>query len=186
MAKYSGILVLGTLLMLLSLSAYAQLDVREVTIKIPTYVSGPENLNPPLFDDKVYPYPMQTDLTEAKELIEYKAIELENRYIKVVIVPELGGKILAAFDKTNDNFDFIYNNQVVKPGLVALRGAWISGGIEWNFPTWGHSVNTFAPVNYRIVYNDNNSISVVVSTRGVGKKDEVVGSNHSLRKPLLY
>ena len=144
---------------------YAQLDVREVELEIPTYLTGPDDPNPPLFDDKVYPYPMQTDLTENKELVKYKAIELENRFIKIIIVPALGGKILAAFDKTNQNYDFIYNNRVVKPGLVALRGAWISGGIEWNFPTWGHSVNTYSPVNYRIVYNDNDSISVVVGAK---------------------
>jgi uncharacterized protein HemY len=145
-------------------AALAQVTCVEKDMEILSYSVGPEDPNPPLWNEKVYPYTMQTDLGDERELKRYRAVILENEYIRVIILPELGGKILAAHDKTNDDFDFIYHNHVVKPGLVALRGAWLSGGIEWNFPTWGHTVNTFSPVNYTIVSGDDGSISCVVGT----------------------
>jgi len=136
--------------------------VNEIEMEIMTYFTGPDDPSPPLWNLKVYPYPMQTDLTRNKILKTYRVIVMENDYIKLLVLPDVGGRILAAFDKTNDNFDFIYHNQVIKPGLVALRGAWLSGGIEWNFPTLGHTVNTFSPVNYKILRNADGSVTCVV------------------------
>ena len=59
---------------------------------------------------------------------EYTALFLENDYLKVMMLPELGGRIQRAYDKTN-GYDFIYYNHVIKPALVGLAGPWISGGI---------------------------------------------------------
>lgn len=148
----------------LSLSLSGEVRVNEVTMNIPTYYTGPEDSSPPFWNQKVYPYPMQTDITRKKIMEKYRVIVMENNYIKLLILPDLGGRILAALDKTNNNFDFIYYNHVIKPGLVALRGAWLSGGIEWNFPTLGHTVNTFSPVNHKIVKNSDGSITCVVGT----------------------
>ncbi|MCC7086182.1 MAG: DUF5107 domain-containing protein [Pirellulales bacterium] len=136
----------------------------ETTIDIPTYTIGPADKNPPLWDDRVYPYPLQTSIAREKTVQTYRAIILENDYIRVIVVPELGGKLYAAHDKTNDDHDFIYHNHVVKPGLVALRGAWISGGIEWNFPTRGHAVHTISPVPYKSFRSENGSVSCIVGT----------------------
>jgi len=138
--------------------------VIEMEMTIPTYCTGPDDPNPPLWDLKVYPYPMQTDITRHKIDKIYRVVVMENDYLKLLILPDVGGRILAAFDKTNDNFDFIYHNRVIKPGLVALRGAWLSGGIEWNFPTLGHTVNTFSPVNYKILKYSDGSVTCVVGT----------------------
>jgi len=149
---------------ILSLSISGEVIVREIEMKIPTYSTGPDDPSPPLWNLRVYPYPMQTDITREKIVKTHRVIELENDYIKLLILPDIGGRIFAAFDKTNNNFDFIYHNHVIKPGLVALRGAWLSGGIEWNFPTLGHTVNTFSPVNTKILKNEDGSVTCVVGT----------------------
>ncbi len=156
-----------------------RVTVTETTLSIPTYVVGPTDRNPafanplalraepennPLYNPKVYPYPLQTDVTRAKTTKSYRAIVLENAYIKLIILPDLGGHVYAAHDKTNQNVDFIYHNHVIKPSLVALRGAWMSGGIEWNFPTYGHTVNTFSPVQYEVVRGRDGSATCVVGT----------------------
>lgn len=136
--------------------------VREAVLEIPTYELGPEDKNPPLWNWKAYPYPMQTEITRRKVPVRYRAVILENEYVQVVILPDLGGRIYAAHDKTNGDYDFIYRNHVIKPGLVALRGAWLSGGIEWNFPTRGHTVHTVSPVLYKTLENDDGSVTCVV------------------------
>ena len=136
-------------------------QIRETILEIPTYVLGAEDKNPPLWNEKVYPYAMQTEITRQTEVRPYRAVVLENAFLQVLVLPDLGGKIYAAHDKTNGNCDFIYRNHVIKPGLVALRGAWTSGGIEWNFPTRGHSVNTFSPVNYTTRRNPDGSVTRV-------------------------
>jgi len=145
-------------------NAIGQVDVEETWIEIPTYYLGPDDPNPPLWNEKVYPYPMQTDLGDGIEAKKHRVIIMENKYLKILILPDLGGRILTALDKTNDDFDFIYYNHVIKPGLIALRGAWISGGIEWNFPTLGHTVDTFSPVNYKIIRNSDGSATCVVGS----------------------
>ena len=149
---------------ILSLSIFGGVKVREIEMKILTYSTGPDDPSPPLWNLRVYPYPMQSDISREKIVKTYRAIEMENDYIKLLILPDLGGRILAALDKTNSDFDFIYHNHVIKPGLVALRGAWLSGGIEWNFPTLGHTVNTFSPVNTKILKNEDGSVTCVVGT----------------------
>jgi len=149
---------------LLSLWIFGEVKVREIEMNLPTYVTGPDDPGPPLWNLRVYPYSMQTDITRDKIIKAHRVIEMENDYIRVLILPDIGGRILAALDKMNSNFDFIYYNHVIKPGLVALRGAWLSGGIEWNFPTLGHTVNTFSPVIHKILKNADGSVTCVVGT----------------------
>lgn len=145
-----------------SFAQAGEATIRETTLEIPTYLIGPADKEPPLGDEKVYPYPMQTAITRQKQLQPYRAVILENDLIQVIVLPELGGKIYAAHDKTNHDADFIYRNHVIKPGLVALRGAWTSGGIEWNFPTLGHTVNTFSSVPYAARRNPDGSVTCTV------------------------
>lgn len=142
----------------------AQVRIEETEMEIPTYLTGADDPNPPLWDLRIYPYPMQTDITREKVMKRYRVVVIENDFIKLIVLPDIGGRILAALDKTNNNFDFIYYNHVIKPGLVALRGAWLSGGIEWNFPTLGHTVNTFSPVKYKILKNSDGSATCIVGT----------------------
>lgn len=85
----------------------------------------------------------------------YQAVWLENEYLKVMVLPELGGRIQRAYDKTNQ-YDFVYYNHVIKPALVGLCGPWISGGIEFNWPQH-HRPTTFSPVDYMLIENGDGS-----------------------------
>src|SRR5690606_15616565 len=110
---------------------------------------------------KVYPWPVTEEIADVKEDVSYRAVWLENEYLKVMILPELGGRIQRALDKTN-GCDFVYYNQVIKPALVGLTGPWISGGIEFNWPQH-HRPSTYAPVDYTLKENSDGSCTVYLS-----------------------
>jgi len=120
----------------------------------------------------VYPHPVIEQVGHSKEDREYTAIFLENRYLLIMLLPDIGGRVQMALDKTND-YHFIYYNQVIKPALVGLAGPWISGGIEFNYPQH-HRPSTFQPVDYRVVVNADGSqtvwcseIEVMFRTKGM-------------------
>ena len=125
-------------------------------VTIPTYETGKRDKNPMFFEmrvyqgssGRVYPLAMIDKISDVKTEKEYLIVFLENEYIQVQVMPELGGRIYRALDKTN-NYDFVYYNRVIKPALVGLTGPWISGGIEFNWPQH-HRPNTFGPVEYKI------------------------------------
>ena len=131
-------------------------NIWEQDVVIPTYGTGAKNKNPMFLENrvyqgssgKVYPLPVIDKILDEKVDKTYRIVFLENRYIQVWIMPEIGGKIYRALDKTN-NYDFVYYNRVIKPALVGLAGPWISGGIEFNWPQH-HRPNTFGPVEYRL------------------------------------
>lgn len=137
-------------------------------VNIPTYEIGEAEKNPIFLDKrvyqgscgKVYPYPTIEKISDEKKDKEYEAVFLENDYIKVMVLPELGGRIQRAYDKTN-GYDFVYYNQVIKPALVGLTGPWISGGIEFNWPQH-HRPTTFLPVDYVLAENEDGSKSVLL------------------------
>ena len=141
---------------------------REI-VTIPTYEIGkPEKA--PMFLEKrvyqgssgvVYPYPVIESISDEKVDKDYKAVYLENEYILVMILPELGGRIQMAYDKIKQRH-FVYYNHVVKPALVGLAGPWISGGIEFNWPQH-HRPSTFMPVDCTIVENEDGSVTVWVN-----------------------
>ena len=108
----------------------------------------------------VYPYTMLDTLTHRRVEHTYRAVFVENEYLRVTVLPELGGRVYAIFDKTA-NRDVLYTNHVVKYAMVGLRGAWISGGIEWNFPD-GHTLTTVSPVDYTTRLEPDGSAAVVI------------------------
>ena len=122
-------------------------------INIPTYPVGKAEPLPLFFEKrpyqgasgKVYPIPYISEISDKKEDHAYDGYILENDYIRVELLPELGGKIHSAYDKTSD-YDFIYHNKVIKPAMVGLAGPWISGGIEFNWPQH-HRPTTFMPTD---------------------------------------
>lgn len=136
----------------------AQQGVRvwEEPLVIPTYRIGAPEKNPIFYGDRsyqgaqgaVYPYAMLDKLTDLRVDGTYRAVYLENRYVKFCILPELGGRIFSGVDKSNQ-YDFIYHQHVVKPALIGMLGAWISGGVEWNIPHH-HRASTFMPVDYAL------------------------------------
>lgn len=141
----------------------------EEEVIIPTYEIGEADKNPIFSDNrvyqgssgKVYPYPVIESITDTKIDKAYQAVWLENQYIRVMILPELGGRIQRAYDKTN-GYDFVYYNQVIKPALVGLTGPWISGGIEFNWPQH-HRPTTFLPVDHMLQENEDGSKTVLVN-----------------------
>ncbi|HEX6718620.1 MAG TPA: DUF5107 domain-containing protein, partial [Pyrinomonadaceae bacterium] len=140
--------------------------VWEAPLVIPTYELNPPNPYPALLDWQrrkwrpVYPYPFLDSLGTEKTNKTWKAVYLENEYLKVTVLPELGGHVYQIFDKTL-NRNIIYSNPVMKYAMVALRGAWVSGGIEWNFPD-GHTLTTVAPIDYVIRTEPDSSAAVAV------------------------
>lgn len=142
--------------------------LREENVIIPTYEISEYDKNPMFLEKRVYqgssgrvyPHPVCEGVEDVKTDKEYKAIYLENDYILVMILPELGGRIQRLYDKTN-GYDAVYFNEVIKPALVGLAGPWISGGIEFNWPQH-HRPSTYDPVDYRIEKNDDGSVTVWV------------------------
>lgn len=145
---------------------HADVLVRVEDRVIPTYVVGAPDKNPMFLENRVYqgssgviyPHPIIERVADEKTDLSYQAIFLENKYLEIMLLPELGGRVQMARDKTND-FHFVYYNRVIKPALVGLTGPWISGGIEFNWPQH-HRPSAFQPVDYRIDDNDDGSKTV--------------------------
>ncbi len=112
---------------------------------------------------KIYPYYRFDGYTTTSTKKEWKIVELENDYIKVMILPEIGGKIWTAWDKATGK-PFLYYNEVVKFRDVAMRGPWTSGGIEPNYGIIGHTPNCATPMDYFIRTNEDGSASCFVGT----------------------
>jgi len=138
-------------------------------VSIPTYGTGKPEKNPMFLEKRVYqgssgvvyPHPVIEKIADEKHDRSYTAVFLENEYLKIMILPELGGRIQRAYDKVKKR-DFVYYNQVIKPALVGLAGPWISGGIEFNWPQH-HRPSTFSPVDYKIQENADGSKTVWVN-----------------------
>ncbi|HCO96844.1 MAG TPA: hypothetical protein DIU00_23375, partial [Phycisphaerales bacterium] len=144
----------------LTLSSQSRANVKawEGTITIPTY-GWEEDVNPKFWalegkvkfsttvkGSIVYPYTMQDHLSRTKKDRTYKALFLENEYLKITCLPELGGRLHSVFDKTEGKEMFHLNN-VIKPSMIAMRGAFISGGVEWNAGPQVHTVTILSPVD---------------------------------------
>jgi len=110
---------------------------------------------------KIYPYFRFDGYTDKAIQKEWKVVELENDYIKVMILPEIGGKIWAAIEKSTGK-SFLYYNQVVKFRDVAMRGPWTSGGIEPNYGIIGHTPNCATAVDYVTIKKTDGSVSCVI------------------------
>ncbi|MCQ2254414.1 MAG: DUF5107 domain-containing protein [Bacteroidaceae bacterium] len=138
-------------------------------VVIPTYEPGKPEKNPIFLEKRVYqgssgvvyPYPVIESMSDEKVDKEYNVVWIENEYIKVMIMPELGGRVQMAYDKIAKRH-FVYYNQVIKPALVGLAGPWISGGIEFNWPQH-HRPSTFMPVDCKIEENSDGSVTVWVN-----------------------
>ncbi len=135
---------------------------------IPTYLAGPPEPNPMFYfgrqsqgaEGRIYPYPFYDTLTGRKVDKTYTMVYLENEYIRIGVLPEVGGRIFEGVDKTN-GYNFFYRQHVIKPALIGLIGAWISGGIEWNIPHH-HRASTFIPVQYSVEKGADGSKTVWV------------------------
>ncbi len=138
-------------------------------VTIPTYGIGEPEKNPIFLEKRVYqgssgvvyPNPVVEKIYDEKEDKEWTGLFLENEYLRIMILPELGGRVQMAYDKVKQRH-FVYYNHVIKPALVGLTGPWISGGIEFNWPQH-HRPSTYQPTDYAIEENMDGSKTVWIS-----------------------
>ncbi|HPC95489.1 MAG TPA: DUF5107 domain-containing protein [Sedimentisphaerales bacterium] len=155
-------------LLVLSIFAPVQgaVKVWQEPLTIPTYRLDPPDTNPRFYTNesyqgaqkRIYPYAMQDGVTNVREEQTYTALYLENEYIKLCILPEIGGRLFYATDKTN-NYEIFYRQSVIKPALIGMLGAWISGGIEWCV-FHHHRNTTYMPVDYTLAENADGSKTI--------------------------
>ena len=135
-------------------------------VTIWTYRPETPNKNPMFLEKRVYqgssgrvyPLPFIDRISTEPEDREWDAIHIENEYLRLMILPEIGGRIHIGFDKIS-GYDFFYRQNVIKPALVGLAGPWISGGIEFNWPQH-HRPATFMPVETEIKEEPDGSVTI--------------------------
>ena len=145
---------------------FAQVKLSEQDWVIPTYKVAPPDKNPMFFKGEsyqgasryIYPYAMNDVISDEKTDKAWKTVILDNEYIKLCIMPEIGGKLYYATDKSN-GYNFIYKNNVVKPSNIGMLGAWVSGGIEWCV-LHHHRASTFQAVDYTTSENSDGSKTI--------------------------
>jgi tetratricopeptide (TPR) repeat protein len=152
--------------------AHAQVRVWEGTLTLPTYEEGPPDPNPP-FDQFAsgrfnYPYTLRHNLTARRAPHDWRAVYLENEYLKCSVLPDIGGHLYTCVDKLSGQPMF-YANPSIKKADIGYRGAWAAFGIEFNFPI-SHNWVSMSPVGYSFATHPDGSASVVV-----GNIDRVYG-----------
>jgi tetratricopeptide (TPR) repeat protein len=141
-------------------------EVRVEKLTIPTYLPDYPDKNPMFLEKrvyqgssgKVYPLPFTDRIAEQPVDRQWQAVWIENAFLRVLVLPELGGRIHRLLDKTN-GYDLLYHQPVIKPALVGLAGPWISGGIEFNWPQH-HRPATFLPVDFDIERHPDGAVTV--------------------------
>jgi tetratricopeptide (TPR) repeat protein len=149
-------------------SLFSQVKMSEQPWVLPTYPVLPPEKAPMFFTNGnyqgasqyIYPLAKNDVISDKREEKAWKALILENEYIKLCVTPEIGGKLYYATDKTN-NYNFVYKNNEVKPGNLGMTGAWVSGGIEWCV-LHHHRASTLLPVDYSLKENENGSKTIYI------------------------
>ncbi len=154
------------------MGAGAQVRVWAGTLRLLTYEEGLPDPNPP-FDQFTsskfnYPYVLRESLTSRRVNHEWRAVYLENEYLKCSVLPDIGGHLYTCIDKLSGRSMF-YDNSSIKKADVGYRGAWAAFGIEFNFPV-SHNWVSMSPVDYAFRVNADGSGSVFV-----GNVDRVYG-----------
>ncbi len=152
--------------------AKAEVKVWEGTLTLPTYEEGAPDPNPPfdLFATTRfnYPYTLRENLTDQRVNHPWRAVYLENEYLKCSVLPDIGGHIYTCIDKLSGQPMF-YANPSIKKAQIGYRGAWAAFGVEFNFPV-SHNWVSMSPVSFAYIKHDDGSASVTV-----GNVDRVYG-----------
>ena len=144
--------------------------VQETVLTLPTYPEPPAQDLPMFAKHRIHqrssgnPYPSKVVVAvdrTAPQNRDYTLIRLENAYLRIEILPQLGGRIYSALDKTT-GYDFFYKQHVIKPALIGLLGSWVSGGCEFNWPCH-HRPSTFMPTDYTVQPGEDGSVTVWLS-----------------------
>jgi len=159
-------ILVTTLLLIPAPGLNGQVKIWEEMISIPTYETKAPDKNPMFYVPDayqgakrvIYPYPLMDNLSTEKTDQEHRAVFLENEYIKLCLLPDIGGRLFYATDKTND-YEIFYRQHVIKPANIGMLGAWISGGVEWCV-FHHHRASTHLPVDYSLVENTDGSKTI--------------------------
>lgn len=159
----------------------AQVRVWQGAFSLPTYEEGLPDTNPP-FDQLAtsrfnYPYTLRTNLTDRRVAHTWRAVFLENEYLKCTVLPDLGGHLYTCVDKINGRPMF-YANPSIKKANIGYRGAWAAFGVEYNFPV-SHNWMSLSPVDFAFSKHEDGSASVTV-----GNVDRVYGMQWSVEMVL--
>jgi len=157
---------ISVLFILLVSSSSGQVRVTKQDWLLPTYSVAPPDRNPMFFKGEsyqgaskyIYPYGMNDVISDEKTERVWETVTLENEFIKLCVMPEIGGKLYYATDKSN-GYNFVYKNNVVRPSNIGMLGAWVSGGIEWCV-LHHHRASTFLPVDYTVTENNDSSKTI--------------------------
>jgi len=177
------VLILWTLSLCMPSHAFRKDAVAayEGTITIPTYVLPEQDPNPHfqrIAARGTYPYSKQDNLGAERVDVTYRAVFLENDYLRITCLPQLGGRLYSVFDKSSAKEAF-YRNEVIKPNLIAMRGAWFSGGIEWNAGPRSHGVTSYSPASVTTQTHEDGSATLVI-----GSTDQMLRTKWLVRVTL--
>jgi len=150
------------IMFLFALKTFTKVSIWEEKVEIPTHEIGEPDLNPIFYNGRayqgaqghIYLYPLLDLMTDTCISKQHNMVYLENEYVKIGVLPDLGGRIFSVLDKKQ--LDFFYRQNVVKPALISVLGAWISGGVEWNVPHH-HRASTYMPVQHYLEENPDSS-----------------------------
>ncbi len=158
-----------------------QVRVWQGTLSLPAYEEGPPDPNPPFDQFSTsrfsYPYTLRSNLTEHRADHSWRAIFLENEYLKCSVLPDIGGHVYTCIDKITGKPMF-YANPSIKKADIGYRGAWAAFGIEFNFPV-SHNWVSMSPVDFSFTAHLDGSASVIV-----GNVDRVYGMEWSVELVL--
>jgi Flp pilus assembly protein TadD len=135
-------------------------------VSMQTYLPEAPDRNPMFLEKRVYqgssgrvyPIPFIDRIATSAQERDWDAVHIENEFIRLMILPEIGGRIHVGLDKTN-GYDFFYRQNIIKPALVGLAGPWISGGVEFNWPQH-HRPATFMPVEIELERSSDGSVTI--------------------------
>lgn len=168
-----SVVVLGSAISVLAAAPQTSVRVWRGSIQIPTYAEDPPNPNPPFdlysFGRFNYPYPLRDGLTMRRETVSWRSLQMENEYLRVTVLPDLGGHLYSCLDKRTGR-EMFYANTAIKKALIGYRGAWAALGIEFNFPV-SHNWVSASPVDFAARQNADGTGSI-----WIGNKDLVYGS----------
>jgi len=163
-SSFCALLLVGTLAAICKPGA-AQVKVWQGTLTLPTYEEGQPDPNPPFDVYQTtrfnYPYTLRTNLTGVKADHAWRALFLENEYLKCTVLPDIGGHVYTCMDKISGQPMF-YANPSIKKAEIGYRGAWAAFGVEFNFPV-SHNWVSMSPVDFAYTTHEDGSASVWVS-----------------------
>jgi tetratricopeptide (TPR) repeat protein len=149
-------------------AAVEPIKVSEGTVSIPSYEHTGRQTQPALFSDStaggLYPFvTYQGPFKGTPQPRTYPAVFIENEYLKLTYLTELGGRIWSVYDKVRGR-EMFYRNDVVKPAPYNPKTSWPQSGVELTGPYDAHMLTLYGEPNWshKVVRNADGSVSLVL------------------------